>query len=168
MFGKEENSAQQLPLRAASVFLTLPLLFVKRMCTSLNPVWAQRSGFISWLQWGWGHDQHLCQVPFRTPPARVPAWTPACQPIACCFGRQCQREEGGVERQSSEEKWYCVRILMWALASIEKRECGKDQVAWFTMVITFTYYFTRCPVPQCICKNKLLWNFDRKIRLKKS
>lgn len=29
------------------------------------------------------------------------------------------------------------------LASIEKRECGEDQVPCFTIIVTVTYYFAR-------------------------
>lgn len=79
-------------------FSHLALLFVKRIHCSgrccafpLNPVWAQGASFISRLQreWAWPHP---CQAPlpfsFRTPPARVSAWTPSCHPTTCWF--ECQ------------------------------------------------------------------------------
>ena len=151
--------------------------------TSLNPVWAQESGFINWLwqEWGWPAPlSGSSPLSFRTPAAWLPAWMPAgnpsYQPTALLVWCQIQREEGGVGRWSSEEKWYCVRSQAYVSFSVDfsvnwkkKMWSGSGDVFYsgynFYLLL---YQVFPTPSPLCICRNNLLlWDFYRIIRLKK-
>lgn len=151
--------------------------------TSLNPVWAQGSGFIRWPRQEWGWPAPLSgssPLPFRTPAAWMPAWTPSYQPTALLVWCQIQREEGGVGRWSSEGKRYCVRSQAYVSFSVDfsvdwkkKMWSGSGDVFYsgynFNLLL---YQVSPPPTPStpalCICRNNfLLWDFYIKIRLKK-